>query len=262
MSTLDRISSQPHQHLHTSPVLHRFRLIQWYCKRETGCPLVEQSHSRRVPAIIVIVALLVLAQAGSAVRAQNSVGLVTAVDGDAELVRNGHTSKVTMAMAVETNDKLVTEAEGRLTVTFGDHSRLVVGSSTTIVINDGMSGASPSSISRVGLLGGRLRSIIDLGLRGSAGGFEVRTPNAVMGVRGTEFEVAYIAGTPCPGFPDCLRYTDVGVYKGRVEVSNPLNPKAPPVFTTAGYETTVPCEEPPATPSPLGMNEMLSPAYR
>ena len=223
-------------------------------------PLVAQSQNHRVTAIIVVV-LLVLSQSWSAARAQNSVGVVTAIDGEAEVVRNGQTLKVTLAMTVESNDKLVTKREGRLTVTFGDNSRLVVGPSTSIVINDGVSGAS-SSISRVGLLGGRLRSIVDLGLRGAGHGFEVRTPNAVMGVRGTEFEVAYIAGTPCPGFPDCLRYTDVGVYKGRVEVSNPLNPKAAPVLATAGYETTVPCEEPPATPSPLGMNELLSPAYR
>jgi hypothetical protein len=224
--------------------------------------LVAQSQWHRVTAIIIILALLVISQSWSVARAQNSVGLVTAIDGEAELVRNGRTSNVTMAMAVETNDKLVTTRESHLTVTFGDNSRLVMGASTTIVINDGVIGAS-SSISRVGLLGGRLRSIVNLALRSAAGrGFEVRTPNAVMGVRGTEFEVAYIAGTPCPGFPDCLRYTDVGVYKGRVEVSNPLNPKAAPVLAPAGYETTVPCEEPPATPSPLGMNELLSPAYR
>ena len=188
--------------------------------------------------------------------------IVTAIDGDASLVRDGQTSKVTTAMAVQTNDQIATSREAHLTVTFGDHSRLLVGASTTIVLNQGLIGGSGSGISRVGLLGGKLRSIVNLGLRRSSPGFEVRTPNAVMGVRGTEFEVAYIAGTPCPGFPDCLRYTDVGVYKGVVEVSNPLNPKAAAVTATAGYETTVPCEEPPAKPSPLGMNEMLSPAYR
>jgi ferric-dicitrate binding protein FerR (iron transport regulator) len=206
--------------------------------------------------------VLVLSQPWSAAPAQNSVGVVSAIDGEAELVRSGQTLKVMLAMPVESNDRLVTGSDGRLTVTFGDKSSLVLGASTTIVINPGVVGGS-SGISRVGLLGGRLHAIVDASLRSSAGrSFEVRTPNAVVGVRGTEFKVAYIAGTPCPGFPDCLRYTDVGVYRGRVEVSNPLNPKAAPVLAAAGYETTVPCEEPPATPSPLGMSEMLSPAYR
>jgi hypothetical protein len=190
------------------------------------------------------------------------VGLVSAIEGDATVVRNGRNIKVTQAMALETNDKLITAGDGRVTVTFGDNSSLALGPSTSIVINEGVTGATPSAITRVGLLAGQLHSIINAGLRASGGSYEVHTPNAIAGVRGTDFKIAYIAGKPCPGFPNCLRYTDVGVLKGRVEVSNPLNPKAAPVIATAGYETTVPCEEPPAVPSPLGMDEMLSPAYR
>ena len=190
------------------------------------------------------------------------VGLVSAIEGDATVVRNGRNIKVTQAMALETNDKLITAGDGRVTVTFGDNSSLTLGPSTSIVINERVTGATPSGITRVGLLAGQLHSIINAGLRASGGSYEVHTPNAMAGVRGTDFKIAYIAGKPCPGFPNCLRYTDVGVLKGRVEVSNPLNPKAAPVIATAGYETTVPCEEPPAVPSPLGMDEMLSPAYR
>ncbi len=208
---------------------------------------------------LIVVSLFV----GGEAWAQGVVGSVTAVEGQATLERSGRESRVMLAMALETNDKLVTRRNAHLTVTFGDNSRLELAESSSIVINDGVVGAgADSGISRVGLLGGHLHSIFNAGLRGVSPAFEVRTPNAIVGVRGTEFATAYIAGTPCPGFPDCLRYTDVGVYKGRVEVTNPLNPTAPAVIATSGYETTVPCEEPPATPSPLGMNEMLSPAYR
>jgi hypothetical protein len=198
---------------------------------------------------------------GTALAQPVSVGLVTTIQGDATLVRHGQKLKVTQSMALETNDKLITSGDGLVTVTFGDNSTMTLGQSSTLVINEGVA-SGPSTIKSVGLLGGRLRTILNAGLRQAGGGFEVRTPNALAGVRGTEFTTAYIAGTPCPGFPKCLRYTDVGVYKGEVEVRNPLNPKAAPVIAKAGYETTVPCEEPPATPSPLGMEEMLSPAYR
>jgi hypothetical protein len=191
---------------------------------------------------------------------QSVVGQVASVEGSATLVRDGHTLTVTTSMALETNDKLVTGRDGNVTVTFAGNSSLTLSESTSVVINQGIASASPG-IERVGLLGGRLRTIFNATLRAGTR-FEVRTPNAVMGIRGTEFETAYITGTPCPGFPNCLRYTDVGVYKGAVEVSNPLNPKAPSVIASAGYETTVPCEEAPATPSPLGMEHMLSPSYR
>jgi ferric-dicitrate binding protein FerR (iron transport regulator) len=189
------------------------------------------------------------------------VGQIASVEGDASLVRNGHRYKAAPSMALETNDKLATGRNGHLTVTFGDNSSLTLDESASVVINQDVAGGKLSAIERVGLLNGRLHSIFNAAIRTGAS-FEVRTPNALVGVRGTEFETAYIAGTPCPGFPKCLRYTDVGVYKGRVEVSNPLNPKAAPVIAAAGYETTVPCEEPPATPSPLGMEHMLSPSYR
>lgn len=194
--------------------------------------------------------------------AQGSVGSVTAISGSADLVRNGHKMKVTLAMAVLTGDRLTTGHDSLLTLTFADNSRLLLSGSTTITINPGLVGTPSSSITRVGLLGGQLRSIINRGLRSAGVGFEVRTQNAIAGVRGTIFETKYVAGTPCPGFPDCKRYTDVGVYRGRVEVRNPLNPSAAPVIVGEGYETTVPCEEPPATPSPLGMSELTSPAYR
>lgn len=212
-------------------------------------------------ASVFLLLAIAMALSGSALGQTASVGMITAIEGDATLVRNGQTIKVTRSMALENNDKLTTSGDGLLTVTFGDNSTMALGQSSTIVINQDVASA-PSAIKRVGLLGGHLRTIFNAGLRQVGGGFEVRTPNALTGVRGTEFEIAYIAGTPCPGFPKCLRYTDVGVYKGRVEVSNPLNPKAAPVITAAGYETTVPCEEPPATPSPLGMEQMLSPGYR
>ena len=135
-------------------------------------------------------------------------------------------------------------------MTFGDNSRLMLNEASSIVINEGVAGGGNAGISKVGLLGGHLRSIVNLTLRGVGPSFEVRTPNAIVGVRGTIFETAYIEGTPCPGFPDCLRYTDVGVYKGRVEVSNPLNPKAAPVIAGEGYETTVPAKNPQPRPRP------------
>jgi ferric-dicitrate binding protein FerR (iron transport regulator) len=217
--------------------------------------------ARRSLLIVLMMGVYSAICSSNAALAQGVVALVTELVGSATLIRNGQMVKVVVPMALQTNDRLVTESDAHLVVTFGDNSRLELGQSSSIVINQGLVAGATSGITRVDLMGGHLRSIVNAGLRGMAG-FEVRTPNAVAGVRGTDFDTAYIAGTPCPGFPNCLRYTDVAVHKGRVEVSNPLNPQAAPVITTAGYETTVPCEEPPATPSPLGMEQMLSPAYR
>jgi hypothetical protein len=213
---------------------------------------------RGVVAALAIIALfhpVCMAQGGG------GVGIISEIEGVVTLVHHGRSTQLKSGMAVENDDKLATGRGARVTISFGDKSTLTLGESATIVVNEGMT-AADSGISRVGLLGGHLHTIFNAGLRGLGTGFEVRTPNAIIGVRGTEFKTAYITGTPCPGFPNCTRYTDVGVIKGRVEVRNPLNPKAAPVIADAGFETTVPCEEPPAAPSPLGMDQMLTPGYK
>jgi len=90
---------------------------------------------------------------------------------------------------------------------------------------------------------------------------EFLTPNGELQIRGTLFDIKYIEGKPCPGFPDCLRYTDIGVYKGIVEVRNPTSLKPVSVRVTAGDETTIPCELPPAQPGLLGINDITAPGY-
>ena len=113
----------------------------------------------------------------------------------------------------------------------------------------------------MGLLGGKSALHLESGFAPLSPGFEVRTPNAVMGVRGTEFEPPISRARPVQDFPTACA-TPMWGFTRAVEVNNPLNPKAASGYRHRGYETTVPCEEPPAKPSPLGMNEMLSPAYR
>jgi hypothetical protein len=92
--------------------------------------------------------------------------------------------------------------------------------------------------------------------------FEVHTPNAIAVAHGTEFAVTYIAGKACPDAPGCARYTDVSVYKGIVEVTNPTDPNNQRVRVQQGYETAVPCEFSPTSPAPIGMNELGAPGYQ
>jgi ferric-dicitrate binding protein FerR (iron transport regulator) len=190
--------------------------------------------------------------------AQEPVGSVTELEGTARLSRGTQEFNVAIKMAVIARDKLQTMSKSHLTVTLTGGSQLILAESSTMVVDDlATSARSDSSIS---LKLGHLRAVVYPSTGGT--NFEVHTPNAVAGVRGTEFETAYIEGKPCPGFPTCLRYTEVGVYKGVVEVRNPTNPKAPPVRVTQGYETTIPCELPPSSPAPLGMSELGAPGYR
>jgi hypothetical protein len=208
----------------------------------------------------VILLLGILICQGPPASGQDAVGSVTTLVGSATLTRNGRQGAVTMAMAVEIKDLIETSAGSDVTVTLIDHSELLISEKSSIVIGDIMGATAPAP--RVSLMAGHVRTKVESALRRVAPVFTLGTPNAITAVRGTDFETSYIEGKPCPGFPTCLRYTDVGVRQGRVEVSNRLNSAAPAVVLEEGYETSVPCEFAPAPAAPLGINDLIGPAYR
>jgi FecR protein len=182
------------------------------------------------------------------------VGTVTNVSGKVALERGGQGLTPSLKSDVLLYDRFITEPSSSIT-------RLEVGPSSSIRIDQHMLNSEKGDRSTViGLLTGTIHSIVPFAANHNAS-FVVRTGNAICGVRDTEFETSYIEGKPCPGFPDCKRYTDVGVYRGVVEVRSTTNPKARPVRVSAGYETTVPCEIPPSAPSPLGATELEAPGY-
>lgn len=189
--------------------------------------------------------------------AQVVAGTINELRGTAAVQRNGRALSATSGMHILVGDKIQTPQKSQVKVQLIDGSELMLSEGSSIVIDRAMTSVADSMIE---LFKGKLRSLVNL-VPGKAAGFEVHTPNAVASVRGTDFDVEYIEGKPCPGFPQCLRYTDVGVYKGVVEVRNPTSVKPASVRVAAGYETTVPCELPPAAPGPLGIGDLMGPGY-
>jgi ferric-dicitrate binding protein FerR (iron transport regulator) len=191
--------------------------------------------------------------------AQDTVGEVTSVTGVAKLDRGGNEIDLAPSMPVEIGDRLSTAAKAKLTVTFRDGSRLILSESSLLTVDRYAMVATTRRQASIGLWAGHFRAIVNSGA-GGVPDFKVHTPNAIIGVRGTEFETAYIAGRPCPEDRSCLRYTTVGVSHGVVAVANISNPPQS-VQVTEGYETTVACEAPATSPAPLGMEEMGAPGY-
>ena len=211
-------------------------------------------QSRFAPRDLILITALVAATfiwAAAPARAQNTVGAITAVAGEAHDERAGVLMAVTPGMAIELHDKLSTGPDGTIAITLSDNSKLSLSENGELVIDEHVLGATGAH-TKTTLLGGTVRSVVNVTLRGGPPGFEVHTPNAIAGVRGTDFAVAYDE-KPRETAPDCLSYTDVAVYRGTVEVINPQDPNAAPAAVTAGYETTVPCGQAPLTPGPLGV---------
>jgi hypothetical protein len=175
-----------------------------------------------------------------AAMAQTPAGSISAVSGTVSIQRAGRTIPGTYGTAIMVGDRIVTGADGRVTVTLSDSSQLEVTESSTLVVDQNTLSPTGTRVStKVTLLGGLVRSIVSP--TATPPNFEVHTPNAVASARGSSADVGYQKGVARKGFKDCLEFTDVADYKDNWEVTNPTNPGAPPVELHEGQKTTVAC---------------------
>jgi ferric-dicitrate binding protein FerR (iron transport regulator) len=175
-----------------------------------------------------------------AAMAQTPAGSISAVTGTVNVQRASRTIPGTYGMAIMVGDRIITGANGRVTVTLADQSQLEVTESSTLVVDQNTVSPTGTRVStKVTLFGGLVRSIVSP--TATPPNFEIHTPNAVASARGSAADVGYQNGVARDKFKDCLEFTDVSVYKGKWEVTNPTNPGAPPVEVDEGQKTTVAC---------------------
>ncbi len=195
---------------------------------------------RYLPAALLLI--LDLSTGIAVARADDVAGSVTQVSGKAEIQRGTTKIAVTAGMPVQLHDQVSTAAGGQLTLKMIDGSMLTLNESSKLVIDENVVSGGVRSSTTVGLLGGSLRSLVTSVAR-SAGttSFKVETPNAIAGVRGTEFTTSYSDGTARKGFTNCLKFTDVTASSGKVVLAN--NPPKPgiEVAVTPGHKATVAC---------------------
>jgi hypothetical protein len=134
---------------------------------------------------ILAAALLV---AGPAMAAD--AGLIKVAKGSVQIQRGTEKFAATVGSAVQRSDVIVTGADGTAGVTFTDNSLVSVGPNSVFAIDK----YSFDSTTHVGefegnLKKGRLAAISGKMVKQSPESMKIRTPSAIMGVRGTEFIV-------------------------------------------------------------------------
>ena len=134
----------------------------------------------------VLVAALLLA--GSAFAAD--VGLIKVSNGNVEIQRAGAKVKAEVGTPVQVSDVLRTGADGSAGITFSDNSLVSIGPSTVFEINKYQFDSTTHAGEFQGSLKqGKLAGISGKMVKQSPESMKIRTPSAVMGVRGTEFVV-------------------------------------------------------------------------
>ncbi len=136
------------------------------------------------------VAVAILAWAATGFARAEDVGQVKVAKGTVHVERDGQRLPAQVGMAVRQSDVLITGVDGSAGVTFSDNSMLSTGPNSVLVVDhytfDSTTHAGKFDAS---LKKGTLAVVSGKIVQQSPGAMRVRTPAAIMGVRGTEFMV-------------------------------------------------------------------------
>jgi hypothetical protein len=135
--------------------------------------------------------LVILAAAAFAAASHASdVGQIKNLSGAVHVERDEQRLPASAGMGVRQSDVLVTGADGAVGVTFLDNSLLSLGPSSTLAIDRYAFDSTTHDGQFDALLKrGTLAVVSGRMVKRSPGSMRVRTPSAIMGVRGTEFVV-------------------------------------------------------------------------
>jgi hypothetical protein len=189
-------------------------------------------HSRSQTRATAAAATLLLLVAGVAtVHAQQPAGSVAAVEGSADSRRSGGPDWTPLAAGADVyvGDELRTGVASKLKVLFRDESILTLAAETRLTIDEQLLDPSGGT-SLFTLFVGTVRALISDRYEVEGAKFEVRTPTAVVGVRGTGFIVSYDAASE--------ETVVVGLYDTTV-VSSTIDPEQSKAVELGPREATV-----------------------
>ena len=135
-----------------------------------------------------LILLAALGFSGAALAAD--IGLVKVVKGDVQIQRAGAKMTAAVGTSVRTSDVVLTGAGSSAGITFTDNSLVSLGPNSVFAIDKYRFDSTTHSGEFEGnLRQGRLAAVSGKMVKQSPESMKIRTPSAIMGVRGTEFVV-------------------------------------------------------------------------
>ena len=124
------------------------------------------------------------------VLAQEWAGTVKAVNGTATVDRGGKVLPLNLGDKVFAGDKLATGKDSHMALTLSDDTLISTGANSQLVLNEFTFNASTQEGSMfISVLRGVSAMVSGLVAKANPDAMRVGTPNATMGIRGTEFIV-------------------------------------------------------------------------
>ena len=138
-----------------------------------------------------------MAVSTAAVAAEDSSGMVIASRGEVSALANGESRELKQGGFVYVNDEILTSARSFAVLQFTDGAKVTVRPGSKLIIENYLYAGNDSDEATLNLVSGGLRVITGAMAKTNPEKYKVRTPVALMGVRGTEFSIMLCGDEIC-----------------------------------------------------------------
>jgi hypothetical protein len=142
-------------------------------------------------------ALLALLLSSGAMAAEDSAGMVVASRGEVIALANGGSRELKQGDFVYESDEIITSNKSFAVLQFVDGAKVTVRPDSTVIIEQYLYNGNDGDAAELSLVSGGLRVITGAMAKTHPENYKVRTPVALMGVRGTEFSVMLCGDELC-----------------------------------------------------------------
>jgi hypothetical protein len=184
--------------------------------------------------------------------AQNVHGVLRVVKGDVQIKsgKSGETAKARLGAEVYPKDVIITGKDARAKIVMVDNNEINVSPESQIEIQhyeyDPSAGKKDVTLN---VIYGKVRSKVEQKYDGKTTKFQIKTPSAVAGVRGTDFLTSFDRGNG---------QSQITTFQGRVEFGTPGpgGSIANPVFVGPGTQATSVAGSAPTPPAPVPKEQL------
>lgn len=147
---------------------------------------------------ILITALsAVLLSASAWAQEEDSTGMVVASRGEVIAMSNGGSRELKQGDFIYINDEIITSNRSFAVLQFEDGAKVTVRPDSTLIIEQYVYNGNDGDAATLSLVEGGLRVITGAMAKSNPENYKVRTPVALMGVRGTEFSIFLCGDALC-----------------------------------------------------------------
>ena len=146
---------------------------------------------------LVATLLLALLATPAVAQQEDSTGMVVASRGEVIALSNGGSRELKQGDFIYVNDEIITSNRSFAVLQFEDGAKVTVRPDSTMIIETDLYNGNAGDEATLNLVEGGLRVITGAMAKSNPENYKVRTPVALMGVRGTEFSVILCGDQIC-----------------------------------------------------------------